>query len=308
VIGGSGSFDRTPDRTFHIAATGDLTLRGVATGRLFNRGTLTLSHSAVRDNSRLFGFFPDSAVVMNFGTLRIVDSIITRNGGDFVGAIASSGSLQIVRSSIDGNGGNFSIGGMSSSGITIIEDSAITSNEGTLQALTVSGTTTITNTTIAGNFGGILIGGTAKLTNVTIADNFTPLEGFERAAGITVIPGSSVQIVNSIVARNSGPDCSGNLTSLGNNILGDMTDCVIDLRSSDFVGDPRLGELVDDPTLGHLHVPLLADSPAIDAANRKACPNRDQLGHKRVDGDGGRKICDIGAVEFIPEPRHGPGH
>jgi hypothetical protein len=33
--------------------------------------------------------------------------------------------------------------------------------------------------------------------------------------------------------------------------------------------------LGDDGTAGNAHVPLLPDSPAIDAANKAACPKKD---------------------------------
>lgn len=70
--------------------------------------------------------------------------------------------------------------------------------------------------------------------------------------------------------------------------------------STDFVGDPGLGVFEDDETPGNGHIPLLANSPAIDAANQDTCPKRDQLG-QRVNATGhSRRFCDIGAVEFIP--------
>ena len=113
---------------------------------------------------------------------------------------------------------------------------------------------------------------------------------------------------NSIVARNTlgamqqfASDCFGPITSLGNNVIGDTSDCAIDLASTDFVGDAGLGVFEDNGTPGNGHIPLLAESPAIDAGNRHACPRRDQLGNRRVDVDNDHPvICDIGAVEFIP--------
>ena len=147
--------------------------------------------------------------------------------------------------------------------------------------------------------------GTHRLANVTVADNVAE-------SGIFVGIGVTVTLQNTVVARNSlfsetfggAPDCSGSITSLGNNIIGDTTGCTIDLASTDFVGDPRLGVFVDNDDIpGHEYIPLLADSPAIDAGNRDACPRRDQLRNRRVDVDGSRPVrCDIGALEFIPTP------
>ena len=91
-----------------------------------------------------------------------------------------------------------------------------------------------------------------------------------------------------------GPDCAGPITSLGNNLIGDPTQCTITLQSSDLSGNPGLDTFTDDGTPGHGHFPLLQTSRAIDAGNDAACPLTDQLGQPRV----GR--CDIGAIEFQP--------
>ena len=104
---------------------------------------------------------------------------------------------------------------------------------------------TITNTTIANNVaaafgasagGGVFIGpGTAVLTNVTVADNHAGSGG-----GLFVGIGTTVTLQNTILARNTanpgpfgqGPDCSGTIVSLGNNIIGNTADCTIDLAST----------------------------------------------------------------------------
>lgn len=115
---------------------------------------------------------------------------------------------------------------------------------------------------------------------------------------------------NTILGRNrlstagsstGGPDCVGSIISLGNNIIGDTTGCTIDLLSTDLISDAGLGTFVDDGTPGGGHIRPLAESPAIDAGNGRLCPQTDQLGQRRVDGDGDRrKSCDVGAVEFVP--------
>jgi hypothetical protein len=65
-----------------------------------------------------------------------------------------------------------------------------------------------------------------------------------------------------------------------------------------------LGPLADNggPTETHA---LLPGSPAIDTANDASCPAIDQRGEARpFDGDGdGMAHCDIGSVEYLPEPR-----
>jgi hypothetical protein len=315
-------------RIVHVAASGRLTLHGVTIqggvaqdgAGIFNRGTLTISDSEVRENHASFGI---AGGILNMGTLKIINSRITGNfiGLAPVGGIASFGSLHIVRSTIDHNSGETG-GGIDATGTTIIQDSTISDNgahAGTA-GIAVEGNATITDTTIANNTvsdpggtGGLSAAGTARLTNVTVADNRASTFPFSQsAAGIAAVgEGTQVFLQNTIVARNTAllllfgtivaSDCQGSIISLGNNIIGDTAGCTIDLASTDFVGDPGLGQFVDDGTPGHGRIPLLAESPAIDAGNRAACSRRDQLGNRRVDVDGDRPvICDIGAVEFVP--------
>jgi hypothetical protein len=102
-----------------------------------------------------------------------------------------------------------------------------------------------------------------------------------------------VLLQNTIIARNDfsrGPsDCSGPVTSLGNNLMG--TGCV-PLQPSDRTGDPGLDTFTDNGTPGNGHFPLLSTSQAIDAGNNAVCLRKDQLGRRRVGP------CDIGAIAF----------
>jgi hypothetical protein len=114
-----------------------------------------------------------------------------------------------------------------------------------------------------------------------------------------------LELQKTIVALNTvitgspipAPDCSGPVTSLGNNIIGGVTGCDVVLAAGDLVTDPGLGDFVEDGTPGGGHFPLLANSPAIDKGNNEVCSadpvlSTDQLGQSRVGP------CDIGAVEF----------
>ena len=99
----------------------------------------------------------------------------------------------------------------------------------------------------------------------------------------------------------TGSDCSttfgGLITSLGNNLLGDLSGCDISLLPSDLTGDAGLSSFTDNETPGDGHFPLLPTSRAIDAGNNETCLAdtmlaTDQLGNPRVG------VCDIGSVEF----------
>ena len=123
--------------------------------------------------------------------------------------------------------------------------------------------------------------------------------------GIFAVAGS-VTLQNTVVANNSQfPDtpqrdpanCSGSVTSRGNNLDGDGT-CSLTGPGDLSKVDPKLGPLADygGPTQTQA---LLPGSPAIDAGSNVDCPATDQRGFQRPrDGDGnGTQVCDIGAFE-----------
>jgi hypothetical protein len=67
--------------------------------------------------------------------------------------------------------------------------------------------------------------------------------GIANSAGV-------LELQNTIVALNTvhslnpngAPDCSGTITSLGNNIIGDLKGCDIILAAGNLVTDPGLGD------------------------------------------------------------------
>src|SRR6266478_7711997 len=113
-----------------------------------------------------------------------------------------------------------------------------------------------------------------------------------------------LELQNTIVALNTtnahpdpAPDCLGPITSLGNNLIGDLNNCDISLLPSDIISNPGLGAFTDNETPGNGHFPLLATSRAIDRGNNDVCSSdpvlaTDQIGLPRV------RVCDIGAIEF----------
>ena len=138
-------------------------------------------------------------------------------------------------------------------------------------------------------------GGILTLTNSTIADNIQEFVAPSIHAALVTRVGATTVLQNTIVARNTdalGRDCIGPITSLGNNLFGDLTGCGVVLQPSDLTGDAGLGTSTDNGTPGNAHVPLLATSRAINAANATACPEKDQIGQLR------QPHCDIGAIEF----------
>ena len=212
----------------------------------------------------------------NHGTLRLVDSTVTDNGGGERGGIfnfrpftnGKNTELFIVNSTISRNTGFGRTGG----GI-----------------LNFGGTTTIINSTIFENRVDGPLGFQGR--GNAIADAFSG-------------PGSIIVKSNILASptQGLGVDCyigGGVLTSLGHNIAGDAS-CGLtgsgDLNST----DPLLVSLAGNGGPTPTHSPLLG-SPAIDAVPLADCTDAsgnpiatDQRGVARPQG----AACDIGSVEL----------
>jgi len=260
-----------------------------------------------------------------FGTLTVVDSIITRNriasghGSYGYGAgiyNCPSSTLTLINTTISNN--SALIGGAICNGGTLtINNSTISGNVARQHeggGIANYGTLTITNSTFSGNIarssllgslaGGILNGGLFQSTGTLVINNST-LSGNVARGGeggaISNIKGSTVVLQNSIVANNTGGDCSGTLTSKGYNLSSDST-CDFDSTGDLNDTDPALGRLQNNggPTKT---LALLPGSPAIDSGNPSGCTDAkghllktDQRGKPRPDKEdsGG---CDRGAYE-----------
>ena len=174
--------------------------------------------------------------------------------------------------------------------------------------LCLYGPAEITNSTISGNTagtfaGGIYVSGSGEInmTFSTVKNNTATHSGGVYFQGADVPD----EIGNSIVAGNTAtglvppgvpdrPDCGGNVTSLGHNLIGDDSGCNYVAAAGDLVNvDPLLGPLKDNTGPTHTHA-LGAGSPAIDAADNSVAPATDQRGIARPQGAG----SDIGAFEF----------
>ncbi len=291
---------------------------GQVGGTLFNRGTATLFGVVVRENVAV----GENDMITNAGNLVIFQSSIEDSSvPGHSGLISNSGDAKIVESSIKGNAHiapiirnkvDSAFGSLHlPPGTLVIQNSSITENQSDSATIyNPGGTLTLTNTTVGNNLqrvggGGAVAtdsGGVTSLLNSTISRNtaeFNVTSGLVNTAG-------TVNVKNSIIALNkkgiagTPADCAGEITSLGNNLIGDTTTlfppCVISLQPTDLTGDPRLGALADNGDPGNGHFPLLSDSPAIGSGDLSACPKADQLGFFRV------ATCDMGAVEFHPGP------
>jgi len=318
------------DRVFHIigdvaVTVRDLTITGGSTGvamsesdrggGIFNEGgRLSVVNCDVSANSTIeFG----GGIANLGGVLTVTNSTLTNNNADLDsgGIDNEEGDLTITASTLSGNMASGAGGGIlnfGASAMTIVSSvfsgnlagsggGAIASFSDTLSRLT--------NVTISGNstveFGGGIgnVTGPLVLTNVTLSGN-TAL-GEDGGAIDNSDPESSVQLKNTIVAGDSGINCSGVLASLGHNLSSDAS-CGFsgpgDLNNT----NPLLGPLQDNggPTKSHA---LLSGSPAIDAGDNAGSPSTDQRGVLRPqDGNSdGNAVVDIGAYEVVGS---GPPH
>jgi Right handed beta helix region len=294
-------------------------------GAIFVEGAsaLTISASQFHNNSGLGG------AIYNEGFVEIDGSTFQANqGGTDAGAIlAVSGSTNIHRSSFTQNWAMFG-GAIEQLGGQILADdlwfygngydlsgTPTTVNGGAIEIyagnanlgdLTLSGNwantggalyllddTFLTNVTISGNHADIAGGieqfsGHATLTNVTIYQNTATsgAGGIHRAVEST----GPVTVRNTIIANNTGGNCSGAFDSSAFNLSSDGT-CGFGAGRDNV--NPQLAALSNTGGYAPTHVPL-PGSPAIDDASNTFCPTTDERGVVRAGKGAG---CDVGAVE-----------
>lgn len=237
-------------------------------GGIFGGASLTVSNSAVRENSAGVGV--GGGIYLPSGTASIRASTISGNSSAAGGGIAvsSANQLTVVNSTISGNFSNGFGGGISSAGSVSLFNSTVTLNvansdgEGTAMG------------------GGVANGnGTFSLTNsiVTLND----------------LVGSTTPFFTIFA-----DDCAGTISSQGNNIVSTvLSHCTV--NGAYMQVGANLGPLQENGGQTQTHA-LIRPSAAIDAGNAAGCTDNlgailttDQRGFLRPEG--GR--CDIGAFE-----------
>ncbi len=210
-----------------------------STGDLDIKGDLTIN-AAGRVSINTATGFQDRVFHVLSGNVTI--NGLTISGGNPSGdggGILNKATLTLVQSTLSGNNAGSRGGG-------IYNSSSLT-----LANTTLSGNSSKTNGGALFNFSG-----TANLNNVTVKANIADSDANGSGNGGGVFhSGGTVNFKNTILAGNldksaSGkhPDCSGNLTSQGYNLIQDQTGCTISgTTTGNLIGvDPQLGVLADN--------------------------------------------------------------
>jgi hypothetical protein len=300
--------------------------RAVTNARAFHVGAVTATIAGV--TIRNGGAVDGGGLYLGGGAVFITDCVIAGNqASSGAGIYQAAGAATIERTTVDGNRAIAFGGGITAAGESMhIDDSAVTRNDAGLDTLlpgyggggirAAAGLTTIQNVTISGNkgydAGGIMVIGPTRVFNSTIT--------FNGAAGMNKylpgqgggVSGAPVSFQNTILAANSetfynrfnggfswrANDCRGTLQSVGNNLIGTLSDCNV-TGPIRLVTNLGLGPLKNNggPTATHA---LLSGSDAIDGGAPGGCRDAldsliatDQRGAPRPFG----AVCDIGAFE-----------
>ena len=286
----------------------DVTVRNIGTGGGLVAAFQAGGQSASLANVNITG---NNASDSTIGLL-VFTGTVTVSGSNLTGntvAVGQSGGTLTIRNSLiaDNVSHSDSPGGFAHVGGTLIVDNSLVARnsgtEGGAYHQFTGGSATFNNTTFFGNsapVGGALLmesPGSLSLNNVTITGNSSA------PGGLQVLSGTAV-VRNTIIAGNTGANCSGPITSQGNNLSSDGT-CNLTAVGDKPSTQPGFatGTLASNggPTQT---VALAANSPAVDAGSSAApsCStgSTDQRGFPRVtDGNGdGTAVCDIGAYEL----------
>jgi hypothetical protein len=287
-------------RIFHVANMGMLTLHDVtltnglahavttgeiahnAGGAIYNNNRTSLYGVVIDDNHAKYGGGVYNTIANG---MTINTSTFQNNGADVEGVAGERG------------GGLYSL-----SSVTITQ-STFTNNTATETGGAVENGGTarlaISNSTFSGN-STVMLGGSAILNSgeIIVMAYTTITENVGGSPGMALLSGpDTIEIRNSIIANNTGGNCSYPATS---SILWENLDSDGTCPGFTITDDPDLDPLADNggPTLTHALAP---NSPARDAADGD-CLSMDQRGEPRPHGS----ACDLGAYEYTggepPEP------
>ena len=320
LIDGSGGSVFAISRGAHVALSGMTLLNGQGI-QMSNAATLSVDDAATLSVDHLtFSTSIGNAIAAtttSTGALSVSNSqFLNSSGSQSGGAIsdAGSGSATVTNSTFSSNsattnGGAIDISGaatMQVSGATFDHNTATSGRGGAIE-IAKQASVTVTRTTFFANSAasaGSAIDNSAG--GALILEHTTFLGNTGVGAAIAATGNTHTQLAGSVLAGNSGGDCSGTITDGGFNISDDLS-ChwpSSGTSSADLSSTPSLvstfGPLQDNggvtrtlrplpgsPVIGKIPVNATV---LIDAINVPACPSTDQRG-ATTPGP-----CDIGAT------------
>lgn len=291
--GGIYSENRTVSLTLnHVNVTSNDA--GNTGGGIYSSGTLVIENSFVFANDANNGY-GGGIYAGSLSTIFITGSTVLGNTADSGGGgISNFGQLVINNSAISGNNGGDGEGGgvenradLTINNSTFYNNYAIRDGGGLWNGYSIANIS-ITNSTFSANRtgddgGGIFTNSPMTLLNVTVVNN----QASDRGGGI----GGSATVGNSIFANNLPTNCQNHATTQGHNLESANT-CGFNGTGDIINTAPLLGPLQDNGGDTDTHA-LLNGSPAIDAGNTASCPGTDQRGVPRPQS----AACDIGSYE-----------
>lgn len=273
------------DRVFSIApaavvSISDVTITGGTASGIWNEGQLEITRVSVTENSASYGggIFntPTSSLVVDSST--ISNNVASREGG----GIRFDAAGLVINSTISGNKV------LSSCCSSSTWDGAADGEGGGIDAR-AAGPVTIINSTIVDNHAVTGGGG----VNIAVSYQGDP----QNVVGGTKLLGRPIELINSIVARNTterGPrNCKSTIafiSSLGGNISDDDS-CSLDQLNDLPNTSPNIDDLRNNGGPTNTYA-LNVTSPALSNGLATYCPQSDQRGVDRNDK------CDSGSVGY----------
>jgi hypothetical protein len=266
-------------------------------------GSLAIDTCLFANNST--GFASGGAIFSAQGTIVINNSTFQNNQANSMGLSAFGGAIDNVASNLTIFASTFASNVVNQGSAGASDGGAVYNQSGTVTIISSTFTANQARNIFSSPSGGAIANNTGSITvdSCTIAGNSTStgLMGTASGGGIDVGGGSCV-MRDTIVAGNTvsgpttaGPDISGTVQSLGNNLIQSTSGATITgTTASNITGQtPNLGPLANNsgPTQT---MALLAGSPAIDKGSVPPSTLLDQRSFTRVVGP----AMDIGAFEF----------
>lgn len=305
---GGGGIANDGVGTLHLSGTEMYNNSAARTGGgIYNtvNGTVTVTNSSIHDNvtSGSLG----GGGISNEGMLTVTGSTLSLNQAPTGGGLlnASGATADLTGSTMNGNQATSTFGGgIANSGTVTATATTFSGNTAVSDGGGINnfGTVTVINSTFSGNTSGASGGGlannaaTATLTNSTLSGNAGSTAVGVGGGGVYTTSGGSLNLLNTIVANNTG---GGNCVSVfstvnaQNSLIRGGLICVSGTNTNNKTTDPLLGALTGNPA----YFPLNAGSPAINAGSNALIPGgilTDQAGSDRIIDT----TVDMGSFEF----------